>query len=253
MDFIIPILAKTKAILFNPLIENVISTAIAFTIGVVAGFVTFSNDFTDELCAIVRSLSCWAFALYSGFLSALAFSLVYVIDIKILSLSVSDHPYILSFIIGAIGYTVMTSKFLLSATSDTDTSKAINIIFKKTQTILYHHYAISQNTQLRPTVYQIMSQVNDDNIWEFSRRCIKMAKGINEEKGNQLGESYRELNESSANPSEYKVELGLDLAKIIGIPLLEQIASEIRDLSLSDDIRSLDDTLAQLRQNRPRE
>ena len=252
---VIPILTDIKNFIFAPVVKDILAPCLAFLVGGLAGLVSFANDFTDKPLVILQSWPCHLYAAYSGTLALLTFKIVEILDIKILALSISAHPYILAALVGGGGYALVSAYLKTDTEEDKKLSKLLHILFHKIHTILYHQYGIIQNSKLRPDVSSIMHDVDDINVWEFSIKCIIQARGINEEKGNSLGESYKTYSESGMGLGAYKVEIGMDLAKIIGLDLLKQVSSEIKNSpnSVSDEIKELESLTEKLQCIRSKE
>lgn len=195
------------------------------------------------------------FAIYYGSMSMISYLILDSLNIKLVSLSISDHRYLLALIVGITGLSLLISTLEKSTGSDKETSKILLVLFKKFQKVLYSQYSRTQNTRLRPKVWEIVKDIKDEYFWDFSLRCIHTAKDIHEEKGNALGETYSKYKENCINPSAYKSEIGVGLAKIIGIELLQHVAKEFQyfQSSLTNDIQSLDSELEQLLVVSPKE
>ncbi len=248
------VLADTQAFVYAPMVQAFLAPCLAFFIGGLVGLVLFINDFTDKPMVVLRSWPCHMYAVYNGTLAVIAFKVLETFEIHILSLSISDHPYLLAVLIGGVGFALITSYRPDQSEADKKVSIVLQILFQKIHAVLYHQYGIIRNTKLRPLVSEIMNNVDDSNVWEFARKCVLQAIDVNGEKGNALGESYKRYKESSLQPGAHKVEIGMDLAKVIGVQLLSQIAEEMKDApSLKDDIQSLEEIIAKMQAKRPQE
>ena len=111
---------------------------------------------------------------------------------------------------------------------------------------------MNQMTILRPKVWDIIKDIDDSSFYDFSVRCIHLAKGISAEKGASLGETYSQYKETSFEAQDYKCAVAIDIAKIIGIDLLDQVAKEVKKQpSISQDILQLENKLKELDTNHP--
>ena len=224
---------------------------VSFLAGAGAGVVTFANDFTDKPKVLFKSGWCWAYALFNGGMAVLIFSILRRLDIQILSLPFNDAQLLLSAIVGVSWFKFLTSTWF-SNESGTLSSQSLAGLFLKTKKYLYHHYSMNQMTILRPKVWDIIKDIDESSFYEFSVRCIHLAKGISAEKGAALGESYSQYKESSVEVQDYKSAVSIDIAKIIGTDLLEQVAKEVKSQpSISQDILQLDNRLQELDTNYP--
>lgn len=246
-------LAKIQGMLFDNDTITILSPLLAGFVGGFAGIITFIHDFFDKPKKIICSVYCQLFAIYSGLVSMVSFLLLNKLDIKLLSISISEHPYLLALVIGFTGSALLFSSLQNSTNSDKETSKAMMLLFENCRKLLYSLYSRAQTTSLRPQVWEVVKNIPNECYWEFSLRCINTAKDINEEKGNALGETYHKNKENSINPASYNCEIGVAIAKIIGIDLLKQVAQEVQGLQpiISSDIRSLDIELKKLETIKP--
>lgn len=227
-------------------LSSVVSTsqAIAFFAGCVAGSITFANDFTDKPKVLILSGWCWSYAIFNGIMAALIFSILEQLDIKILSLSFSNAQVLLATVVGIGWFKFLTSSFF-SEESANFPAQAISSMFLTIKKYLYHHYSMNQMSILRPKTWDIVKNIKDEDFYNFTVQCIQLAKGISAEKGALLGENYSKLKESSSNVGGYKCTIAIDIAKIIGISLLKQIAEEQNNEknSISSVISALDSKL----------
>ena len=224
---------------------------IAFLAGAIAGFVTFASDFTDKPRILFRSGWCWAYALFSGAMAVLVFSILRRLDIQILSLSFNDAQLLLAAIIGAGWFKFLSSSWFNNESGNLS-SQSLTGLFFKTKKYLYYHYSMNQMKELQPKVWDIVKRIDDSSFYYFSVRCIHLAKGISSEKGAILGDIYSQYKEKSSEIQDYKSAISIDIAKIIGIDLMQQVADEVKSLpSVSQDIEQLDAMLKVLDSHYP--
>lgn len=225
--------------------------AVSFFAGAVAAVVTFADDFTDKPKILFKSGWCWAYALFNGGMAVLIFSILKRIDVQILSLSFKDAQFLLAAIVGISWFKFLTSTWYNNESSSLS-SQSLTWFFFKTKKYLYHHYSMNQMTILRPKVWNIVNDIDDSSFYDFSVRCIQLAKGISAEKGASLGESYSQYKETNFDVQDYKCAVAIDIAKIIGVDLLDQVAKEVkRQPSVSQDILQLESKLRKLNTNSP--
>jgi len=234
--------------LFKPVVPYFIS----FFAGAIAGIITFANDFTDKPSVLLKSWWCRAYAIFNGLMAILIYTILSSIDIKILSLSFSDEPAMLSAIVGISWYSFLSSSAINASDSNSEFANSISSMFIKTKKYLYLHYTMNQVTILRPIVWNIIKEINEDEFYDFSIRCINLAKGISAEKGKTLGELYKEYTENSANVNDYKYTIATEITKLIGINLLEQVTKEMHESpTVRDEIDELNARLIEFDENRP--
>lgn len=225
--------------------------AVSFFAGAIAGVVTFASDFTDKPRVLFKSGWCWAYAIFNGGMAVLLFSILRRLDIQILSLSFNDAQLLLAAIVGVSWFKFLTSSWF-SDEAGSLSSQSLTGLFLKTKKYLYHHYSMNQMTILRPKVWEIVKDIDDSSFYDFSVRCIHMARGINAEKGAALGQIYSQYKETSFQVQDYKCAIAIDIAKIIGIELLDQVAKEVKNQpSISQNILQLDNKLKELDTNHP--
>jgi hypothetical protein len=223
---------------------------ITFLSGSLAGIVTFASDFTDKPKVLIKSGWCRAYSLFNGAMATLIFIILDALNIKIMTLSFSNDRILLSALVGLMWYNILSSSILSTNESDIETSKSLTNIFLRTKKYFYHHYSMNQMTILRPIVWDIVKGIDDEEFYEFTIKCVFLARGISADKGDSLGNIYRQYKESSANVSDYKTSISIDIAKIVGVNLLRQVALEIKEEPrIGSNLTSLECKLERLKSN----
>ena len=204
--------------------------SVSFLAGAIAGVVTFASDFTDKPRVLFKSGWCWAYAIFNGGMAVLIFSVLRRLDIQILSLSFSDAQLLLAAIVGVSWFKFLTSSWFNDEAGSLS-SQSLTGLFLKTKKYLYHHYSMNQMTILRPKVWDIIKDIDDSSFYDFSVSQYK---------------------ETSFEAQDYKCAVAIDIAKIIGIDLLDQVAKEVKKQpSISQDILQLENKLKELDTNHP--
>ncbi len=239
-----------KSVVNHPTIAHTISLGIAFLCGCIAGFVNFANNFHVSICELLRSFPCLAYMLFSGLITILAYSCVLASNMVIFGFSVSTHPYLSACMIGLAGYSLLTTVIPKSVSSDKDGSKGISSFITNTQSFLYHRYIIERDATLRPDVCKAMKNVPIDRIKEFIYSCTAISIESDKIKGNIIGKQIAEHLKSPLNQTMLKTQIGVDIAKFLGLQAVKEIAAAFADDNQLDKdvgkVTELEDKIALL-------
>jgi len=225
-----------KSLIFSPNIIDILTIAITFLLGGIAGFVNFAKVFHESTWTLIKSSPCLVYILFSGFITSIAYSLIIASEMKIFGFYAINHPYLLAFLIGLAGFSIIISLIPDTNTIDRKGSQGISSFIINTQSFLFHRYAVQRDKILRPIIRSAMKDIPSNRLKEFVYSCTSIISDGDQERGEKLGQKISEHFKSSLNSETLKTQVGVEVAKVMGPQIVSQVAEDlVKDFSLDEN------------------
>jgi hypothetical protein len=195
---------------------------------------------------LISSSEVVLYCIASGCISLFAYNLAKAMRIDVSGLSFNEHPVVLAVIVGITGQDLILSLF----PTQNENSRFLNGFMSFIYAIRdwpFYRYSIKRNLRLLPQVATIMPNVPYEQLHELISSCIGITRGISDEDSSLLIDRIKEIDSTYNSDPQKKNDIGLEIAKVIGINLLKQVAEQLQqDSQLDVSIEELNRAMAKI-------
>jgi len=228
--------------------DLIIPGALSFLLGCLVGYCKFAIQFKDSLKKLIFEPEVIIFMLASGAISLFAFFLAVALNISIAGLSFSHHSIITSVVVGISAQDIIFSIFPANSNSE-KISVSFASLINNLKHLPFHHYAIKRNRRLIPEVAKIMPAIPYEKLQELISSCFIISKSISDEDCTFLISRIKEITSYYSSNDQKKFDVGLEIAKLLGIELLSEVAKNLpKDDDLDEKLHELDEGIKQIKQ-----
>lgn len=209
-----------------------IPVVISFSVGMIVAVAELSTRYFDAPRFLIKNYASWIYVAVNGLVAVLAFFVSVQLELKVSNVDMSNHLELLAVFMGFAGMTIMRS----SVVNINVKGKEQELGLQKTVYLLLDWvdrlYDRQRSTYLVVNATPLVQAIPFEEVkCNILTTCIAAMENISPAESADLNKVANDLETSDSRNTLKSVQLGIKIAKLTGIPLLQEVVSQWKNAS----------------------